>query len=138
MTVLVDTSVWSLALRRDADTSAPEVAALRSALDGADTVVTTGLILQELLQGFSGAKDKPKIIGSFATLPLLQPDREDHIAAAELRNTCRRGGVQIGTIDALIAQLCIRHGLTLLSTDKDFGFAAKHSRLKLWSAERGT
>lgn len=137
MTLLVDTSVWSLALRRDADSAAPEVEALRSALEGADTVVTTGLVLQELLQGFSGAKDKPKIIVGFAPLPILQPDREDHVAAAELRNACRRAGVQVGTIDALIAQLCIRHGLTLLSTDKDFAFVAKHSKLKLWSGGSG-
>jgi predicted nucleic acid-binding protein len=137
VTLLVDTSVWSLALRRDAHSAAPEFEALRSALEGADTVVTTGLVLQELLQGFSGAKDKPKIIASFAALPLLQPDREDHVTAAELRNVCRRAGVQIGTIDAVIAQLCIRHGLTLLSTDKDFVFAAKHTKLRLWSGSSG-
>lgn len=100
-------------------------------------MVTTGLVLQELLQGFSGAKDKPRIIASFSALPLLQPDREDHVAAAEVRNTCRRAGVQIGTIDAVIAQLCIRHGLTLLSTDKDFAFAAKHTKLKLWQGGGG-
>ena len=34
------------------------------------------------------------------------PDQVDHVAAAELRNSCRRRGVQIGTIDALLAQLC--------------------------------
>jgi len=41
--------------------------------------------------------------------------------------------VQLGTIDALIAQLCITHGLTLLSTDKDFVHAARHSDLNVWS-----
>jgi predicted nucleic acid-binding protein len=126
-----------LALRRDADSAAAEVEALRVALDGADSVVTTGLVLQELLQGFAGAKDKPKVIAAFAALPILQPDREDHIAAAELRNACRRAGVQVGTIDALIAQLCIRHSLTLLSTDKDFIFAAKYTKLRLWSGSSG-
>jgi predicted nucleic acid-binding protein len=100
-------------------------------------VVTTGLVLQELLQAFAGAKDRPKIVASFAALPLLQPDREDHIAAADLRNVCRRGGVQLGTIDALLAQLCIRHGLTLLCTDKDFAFAARHIKLRLWSGGSG-
>jgi len=38
------------------------------------------------------------------------------IEAADLRNRCRRAGVQIGTIDALLAELCIRHGLTMLTT----------------------
>jgi predicted nucleic acid-binding protein len=133
VTLLVDTSVWSLALRRDADASEPAVHALKDALMGADVVVTTGLVLQELLQGFSGPKARVQIIERFAALPLLQPDREDHVAAAELRNTCRRAGVQIGTIDALLAQLCIRHELTLLSTDKDFAHAARHCALRLWS-----
>ena len=135
MTLLVDTSVWSLALRRDVDTAQPEVDALREALAGSDIVVTTGLVLQELLQGFAGPKNRTKIIESFVSLPLIQPDREDHIAAADLRNTCRKAGVQIGTIDALIAQLCIKHDLTLLSTDKDFVHAAKHCTLKLWSSK---
>lgn len=133
MTLLVDTSVWSLGLRRDVDTSEPEVDALKEALAGSDVVVTTGLVLQELLQGFAGPKNRTQIIESFASLPLIQPDREDHITAADLRNTCRKAGVQIGTIDALIAHLCIKHDLTLLSTDKDFAHAAKHCKLKLWS-----
>lgn len=133
MTILVDTSVWSLALRRDATASEPEVQQLKEALLGADVVVTTGLVLQELLQGFSGAKASAQIIERFAALPLLQPEREDHVAAAELRNVCRRGGVQLGTIDALLAQLCIRHELTLLSTDNDFKSAAKHCTLRVWS-----
>ncbi|HXC70133.1 MAG TPA: PIN domain-containing protein [Pyrinomonadaceae bacterium] len=133
VTLLVDTSVWSLALRRDVDITEPEVDALKEALAGSDVVVTTGLVLQELLQGFVGPKNRTQIIESFVSLPLIQPEREDHIAAADLRNTCRKAGVQVGTIDALIAQLCIRHDLTLLSTDKDFTHAAKHSKLKLWS-----
>lgn len=91
MTLLVDTSVWSLALRRDAEAGEPEVQALRDALLGDDIVVTAGI-----------------------------------------RNVCRRAGVQVGTIDALLAQLCIRHELTLLTTDKDFRHAAKHCPLSVW------
>ncbi len=132
MTLLVDTSVWSLALRRDTEATEPEVHALKDALLGSDTVVTTGLILQELLQGFSGPKAGTQIIERFALLPLLQPDRVDHIEAAALRNACRKAGVQLGTIDALLAQLCIRHELTLLSTDNDFVQAAKHCPLRVW------
>lgn len=133
MTLLVDTSVWSLALRRDADAAEPEVQQLEEALLGADVVVTTGLVLQELLQGFSGARASAQIVERFTALPLVQPDRQDHIAAAGLRNLCRRSGVQIGTIDALLAQLCIRHDLVLLSTDNDFKLAAKHCSLRVWT-----
>ena len=132
MSLLVDTSVWSLALRRDQDADAPQVRALREALAGADIVVTTGLILQELLQGFVGPRAGKDIIERFTALPTLSPDRRDHIDAALLRNQCRRAGVQLGTIDALLAQLCIRHRLTLLTTDQDFVHAASHCPLRLW------
>ena len=133
MTLFVDTSVWSLALRRDKPSQAPEVQALVRALGGSELVVTTGLVLQELLQGFNGAKAGAAIVERFGALALVQPERDDYIAAAEVRNRCRRGGVQIGTVDALIAQLCIRHDLTLLTVDLDFTHAAKHCKLKLWS-----
>ena len=136
MSLFVDTSVWSLAFRRDQASSAPEVRALREALEGGDTVLTAGLILQELLQGFAGPRARKDIIDRFASLPLLAPDREDHIAAAELRNRCRRAGLQIGTIDAVLAQLCIRHELTLLTTDNDFMLAAGHCPLRVWRPGR--
>lgn len=132
MMLLVDTSVWSLALRRDVVVAQPEVLYLEQALVGSQTVVTTGLVLQELLQGFSGPKARAQMIACFSMLPLVQPDRQDHVDAAALRTACRRGGVQIGTIDALLAQLCIRHQLTLLTTDRDFAHAARHCRLRIW------
>ena len=132
MTLLVDTSVWSLAFRRDTDAKSPHVHQLREALAGADSVVTTGLILQEILQGFGGAKNAAVIVERFGALPMIQPDRQDHIAAAGIRNLCRRGGVQIGTIDAVLIQLCCRSELTLLSTDNDFVYASRHVSFKLW------
>jgi len=132
LSLFVDTSVWSLALRRDAPPSIVEVKALMSAIDVGETILTTGLVLQELLRGFSGPKARNQIVERFSAIPLLAPDRDDHIAAAELRNRCRRGGVQVGTIDALFAQICIRHDLTMLTADKDFGLIADCSTLRLW------
>ena len=132
MTLLVDTSVWSLALRRDGAPSAPEVHALHDALAGSDAVVTTGLVLQELLQGFNGPRAAEVIVERFQALPIIAPDRSDHIAAAEVRNACRQVDVHLGTINALLIQLCGRHELTLLSTDKDFAHATKHVPFKLW------
>jgi predicted nucleic acid-binding protein len=92
----------------------------------------TGMVLQELLQGFTGPKARTAIIERFAALPFLVPDRTDHIKAAELRNKCRRKGVQIGTIDALLSQLCIHHKLVLLTADRDFRRVARYSALKVW------
>lgn len=135
MSLLVDTSVWSLAFRRDNETGLAEVKALQHALEGADQVFTTGLVLQELLQGFAQPKARSQLIERFAALGFLQPDREDHIEAAEVRNSCRRHGVQIGTIDAVLIQLCRRHDLVLLSSDNDFRSAAKHMKFRLWSAQ---
>lgn len=132
MTVLVDTSVWSLALRRDVPPSGPTVAALTKALES-DLVVTTGLIVQELLQGFLPMRTQIEVRQRFGALPGVQPTRDDHMAAADLRNTCRRAGVQLGTIDALIAQLCITHDVELLTTDRDFMHVARHCSLRLWN-----
>lgn len=129
--MFVDTSVWSLALRRDSPPPLPEIDELRRALE-TGSVYSTGLVLQELLQGFSKPKAHKQIIEYFAALPLLIPDRDDHIHAAELRNSCRSKGIQIGTIDALFAQLCIRHELPMLTTDKDFDNIVDIAALLVW------
>ena len=132
MNLFVDTSVWSLALRRDGSGDQLVVRRLRDALDGGDSVFTTGLVLQELLQGFRGPKARDAILDRFASLPLLIPDRADHVQAAELRNACRRSGIQVGTIDVLLAQLCVRHDLVMLSADQDSTLMAPHVGLANW------
>jgi predicted nucleic acid-binding protein len=132
MSLFVDTNVWSLAFRRDEPAIGAHVDALRQALEEGQTIVSTGLVLQELLQGFSGPKARALILEHFSAIPLLVPDRDDHVEAAALRNHCRRKGVQAGTIDSLIAQLCIRHTLTLLSADRDFESIARHADLNVW------
>jgi len=134
LNLLVDTSVWSLAMRRDAPPGSPEVAQLAQALESGAPVFTTGLVLQELLQGFAGPRARERILERFAALPLLVPDLQDHVEAAELRNLCRRRGVQVGTIDALLAQLCIRHALAMLTTDRDFGRMARFRAFEVWKA----
>ena len=78
MSLFVDTSVWSLALRRDTQSEHAAVAVLRRALLDGDTIVTTGIVIQELLQGFSGAKDQTRIVERLQVLPLLNPGRETH------------------------------------------------------------
>ena len=97
--------------------------------------VRLNAVLQELLRGSAGPRARKDIIERFSALPLLTPDRPDYIDAAELRNLCRRSGVQLGTINALLAQLCIRHALILLTTDNDFVLAARHCDLSIWSSE---
>ena len=136
MSLFVDTSVWSLAFRRDVRPDSPEVDALAEALRRGDLVVSTGLVLQELLQGFTGPRARDAIIERFSAIGLVMPDRLDHVEAAEIRNTCRRSGVQAGTVDALLAQLAIRHDLVMLTMDADFTHIARHVPLRLWQAGR--
>ena len=132
MTLFVDTSVWSLALRRDSMPNTPEVRRLREALSGGETVFATGIVLQELLQGFRAPEAKATIVERFAEIAMITPARNDYVNAADLRNRCRRHGVQVGTIDALLAQICVGHGLIMLSTDRDFAHIARWTPLELW------
>jgi len=53
-------------------------------------------------------------------MPMFEPETSDYVEAAGLRNQCRRKGVQVGTIYALIAQLALHYDLSVLTTDKDF------------------
>jgi predicted nucleic acid-binding protein len=73
VTFFVDTSVWSLAFRRDGDSAVPEVGALRQALQGGEILVTTGLILQELLQGFAGPRARKDMIDRFKAGVGIEP-----------------------------------------------------------------
>ena len=61
---------------------------------------------------------------------MITPAREDYIDAAEIRNDCRRHGVRAGTIDALLAEICIRHRLVMLSTDQDFRHMAARTNVR--------
>jgi predicted nucleic acid-binding protein len=131
LNVLVDTSVWSLALRRTPPSSAREVKRLASCLEREDVLVTTGIVIQELLQGFRGPVQAKLILERFSVLPVLVPEVDDHVEAAALRNHCRRRGLQVGTIDALIARLAIRHSLPLLTADRDFDAMSRHCPLVL-------
>lgn len=78
--------------------------------------------------------DRAQLVDRLSALAFLQPVKEDHSEATEVRNSCRRCGVQVGTIDALLILLCRRNDLTLLTTDQDFHAATKHVEFRLWSA----
>jgi len=131
MNILVDTCVWSAALRRDSVRESREIQCLRAALQDGDGVFVTGLILQELLQGFSAPKSRDRILKAFAPLPIIIPERKDHVDAAALKIRLRQNGAQAGTIDVLLAQLCLRHGLSLLTSDADFAHMARFIPLRL-------
>lgn len=131
MTLLVDTSVWSLAYRRDTPPEVPEVHALREALTTGVRVVCTGIVLLELLRGFPRS---PQVIrDQVGALPMIEPTLDEYVEAASLSDSCRAAGVQLTSVDALLASLCIARDLTLLTTDEDFRHASDVIPLRVWS-----
>jgi predicted nucleic acid-binding protein len=128
--ILVDTSVWSLALRRDRAAAGREVEALSAAIERGDACLT-GTILQEVLQGFPDAARTRRLLDYLAPFPLLDLHRGDYVYAAEIRNKCRVKGVTVSTVDAQIAAAAINHRCELLTSDRDFDGIARVFPLRL-------
>lgn len=131
-TVLVDTSVWSRFYRSDIPDTDPYVTAISSEIE-ARSVVTTGFVYFELLRGFTRPSTKDEIQRQFDSVPFIELGRAEYAGAADLSTRCRRAGVQLGAIDALIAQVCIAKDLILLTADSDFVHAARHVPLNVWA-----
>lgn len=87
---------------------------------------SVALVVQELVQGFAGPRYRARLLERLSALTFVHPDLDDHVAAAEVRNACRRKGVRLGTIDALLIQVCRRHSLEILTSDGDFAAAKDH------------
>lgn len=135
MRILVDTSVWSLALRRKKDIEHNAVNLLREFIEDGEDLFLIGVILQEVLSGILDEKPFVQLEDQLLAFPMIDLKRQDYVNAARLRNTYKKKGVQIGTIDALIAAVCIKNNLVLLSTDKDFEQIAENSELQLAKIE---
>lgn len=119
MRVLVDTSVWSLALRRAERAPQDEAGELRR-LIAAHRVEIIGPIRQELLSGVKEASQFSRLesnLGAFPDLPLLA---EDYVTAAKFFNLCRSKGIQGSNTDFLICAVAVRHDLAVFTTDEDF------------------
>ena len=130
MNLVVDTSVWSLVLRRPrVDEDDPHVRAFRWHLESGDGHFLTGNILQELLDGLRSTKQLDRLLALLDPYPLLELDRQTYVAAARLRAVCRSKGVNAGPIDFLIAAACCQYGFPLLTADKDFVRIAGHCDL---------
>jgi len=129
MKVLVDTSVWSLALRRNEQNAISEKLAelIRESL-----VAMVGPVRQELLSGitdstvFNNLKSK---LQSFDDLPITTNEYE---TAAEFYNTCRKHGVQGSHIDFLICAVAYNHDLLIFTTDLDFTHYEKFLPIRLF------
>jgi len=129
---IVDTSVWSLALRRKSIPSDSAVVEKLNALirDG-HLVYLLGVILLETLQGIKSNEQREKVRQFLEPFPVLTLEREDYVEAANLSCLCRSKGIQASTVDFLIAGAAIRNDCALLTTDKDFLHIAKRSSLEI-------
>ena len=131
MSVVVDTSVWSLALRRQSPSHNVHTEKLRMLLKQGRPIVLPGVVLQEVLQGIRDPADFENVRQHLDVFPLLELSRDDYVAAAELRNSCHAQGVQASTIDFQIAAACVRNDCALLTADQDFEHIARVSTLQL-------
>jgi len=128
--LVVDTSVWSLVLRRPrVDDSNIHVQAFRQHLESNNRLFLTGNILQELLEGLRSPKQFDQLVQLLEPFPLLELDRSTYITAARFRTLCRAKGVQASPVDFLIAAACTQHGYPLLTADQDFSRIARHCDL---------
>lgn len=132
MNLLVDTSVWSLFLRRQKISEEdPYVMRLRCFLEGEECIHLIGPILQELLDGVKEHKQFNTLRQYLHPFPLIELEREDFVEASRLRNLCRSRGIQASPTDFLIATACIRRNYPVLTADNDFHHIAAHSKLSL-------
>jgi predicted nucleic acid-binding protein len=119
MNVLVDTSVWSMALRRRARVDHPAVDQLRAFIRDA-RVAIIGPIRQELLSGIPDAASFERLRDHLRAFPDLPLELADYEQAAEHFTACRRRGIQGSNTDFLICAVAIRRALPILTTDADF------------------
>ncbi|MHB8881500.1 MAG: type II toxin-antitoxin system VapC family toxin [Thermodesulfovibrionales bacterium] len=128
--VLVDTCVWSVALRhRSPD---PEITDKITKLIKDGSVVMIGPIRQELLSGISDTSQFNRlrdILSAFEDIPL---ESKHFIKAAEFSNICRKKGIQGSTIDFLICAVSAVDNLIIYTTDRDFEHYRKHLPIKLF------
>lgn len=130
--VIVDTSVW-IDFFREAPTS--KVNCLEQLLNDEIDVFTTGIILQELLNGIKHKGQRSAIKDAMMRYVLIMPSLNTHIQAAEIFDGCRKKGITIRSpIDCLIAALALEYDLPILENYRDFLSISKIFPLRIIEA----
>jgi predicted nucleic acid-binding protein len=132
--ILVDTSVWSLALRRRRDALNTTEHRLveewaRLVTEGLATLI--GPIRQEILSGVRRPEVFAGLRRALADFPHLGIAAEDYDRAAEFFNTCRARGITGGPIDMLISAVAYRHDVDVFAADTDYARYARHLPVRL-------
>jgi predicted nucleic acid-binding protein len=132
--VLVDTSIWSLALRRRATALSADERRLViewEALVDRGRATLIGPIRQEILSGVRHVDTFHVLRRSLLDFPHLSIEVEDYDRAAEFFNLCRGRGSSGGPIDMLIAAVAYRHQISVFSSDTDYARYARHVPVRL-------
>lgn len=134
MKVLVDTSVWSLALRKSQKNEEDTwIVKELQELIRESRVVMIGPVRQELLSGISDAAKFRRLRQKLRAFDDADLNSGDYEMAAELSNTCRRNGIQGSHTDFLICSFSINNNCPVFTLDKDFDLYRKHILLSLHS-----
>ena len=120
MKVIVDTSVWSLALRRQKKQQNSSIVNKLSDLIADGRVVLLGAVRQEILSGIKHQKQFDELRDRLRAFSDLTLDAEDYELAADYFNICRRNGIQGANTDFLICATADRRNYEIFTTDKDF------------------
>lgn len=134
MHVLVDTCIWSLALRRN-HTIPNEHAVQLSQLIEENRVKIIGSIRQEILSGIREISQFQRLKQHLAAFPDLALQTTDYEKAAEFSNIARQEGIQGSAIDYLICAVSHSYQLAIYTTDLDFTYYANHLPIKLFLRE---
>ena len=129
--VLVDTCIWSLALRGKSprDISVSEELAKLIYTEKAKII---GPIRQEVLSGYSDIKQYNKLKDKLMYFPNELILVEDYLSAARFSNLCRQKGIQGSHIDFLICAVANRLKMSVFTYDKDFDFYSQLIPIKLY------
>lgn len=130
MKVLVDTSVWSKALRH----KKPDLIVanqLRDLIaDGRATII--GPVRQEVLSGISDDIQFNNLKSKLKAFEDIHLKSEYFVYAAELSNTCRKKGVQGASTDFLICAIALKLKMLIFTSDNDFKQYQKYLDIKLF------
>ena len=137
MNVLVDTSVWSLALRRKASLEHDIVTELRSLIEES-RVQIIGPIRQELLSGIRLPEQYERLREQLRSFPDLELTTADYERAAEFFNLNRGRGVQGSNTDFLICAVAVERDLSIFTTDRDFENFQKYIPIQLHTTHLGS
>ena len=130
MNVIVDTSVWSLALRRGVPRGTASERELAE-LVREGRVLVLGPLRQEVLSGVREAEQFKALRDCLRAFPDVTLEVRDYEEAAVCFNRCRSKGVQGSNTDFLLCAVAMRLGAAILTTDKDFDRFARILRIKL-------